>query len=76
MGLLPSVRTTPAPPFSSAAVDIAGPFITRRGHNRKLVIVKLYACIFICQTIKAMHIELCLDLTTEEFMAALTRFYS
>ncbi len=76
MGLLPSVRTTPAPPFSFTGVDFAGPFITRRGHTRKPVMVKSYACIFICLTTKAVHIELCLDLTTEEFMAALRRFCS
>ncbi len=76
MGLLPSVRTTPAPPFSFTGVHFAGPFITRRGHTRKPVMVKSYACIFICLTTKAVHIELCLDLTTEEFMAALRRFCS
>ncbi len=74
MGILPLTRTTPAPPFTSTGVDFAGPFITRRGHTRKPVMVKSYACIFICLTTKATHIELCLDLSTDEFMAALRRF--
>ncbi len=73
-GLLPSSRTTPAPPFSLTGVDYAGPFITRKGHTRKPVLVKAYACLFICLTTKAIHIELCHDLSTEEFMAALRRF--
>ena len=74
MGLLPAVRTTPAPPFTTTGVDFAGPFITRRGHTHKPVMVKAYVCLFICLTTKAIHIELCLDLTSEEFMAALRRF--
>jgi len=74
MGLLPSARTTPAPSFHITGVDFAGPFITRREHTRKPVMVKAYACIFICFFTKAVHIELCLDLSTEEFMAALRRF--
>ena len=75
-GLLPSSRTMPAPPFSITGVDYAGPFITRKGHTRKPVMVKSYACLFICLTTKAIHIELCQDLSTEEFMAALRRFCS
>jgi len=31
--------------------------------------VKAYACVFVCFTTKAIHIELCFDLTTAEFMA-------
>jgi len=68
MGLLPSTRTTPTPPFYITGVDFAGPLITRRGHTRKPVMVKAYACIFVCFTTKALHIELCLDPTTNEFM--------
>jgi len=76
MGLLPTSRTTPAPPFSSTGVDFGGPFLTRKGYTRKPTMVKTYACIFICFATKAVHIELCLDLTTNEFMAALRRFCS
>jgi len=74
MGLLPTTRTTLNPPFHISGVDFAGPFVTRRGHTRKPTMIKAYACIFICFTTKAVHIELCLDLSTEEFMAALRRF--
>ena len=74
MGLLPSVRTTPAPPFSHSGLDFAGPFLTKRGYTRRPVIIKTYACLFTCLSTRATHIELCLDLSTDEFMAALRRF--
>jgi len=74
MGLLPTTRTTPNPPFHITGVDFAGPFVTRRGHTRKPTMVKAYVCLFICFTTKAIHIELCLDLSTEEFLAAFRRF--
>ena len=74
MGLLPAVRTTPAPPFANTGMDFAGPFHIRQGHTRRPVIIKSYACIFVCLTTRAVHIELCADLTTEEFMAVLRRF--
>jgi len=76
MGLLPTNRTTPSPPFSNTELDFAGPFLTKRGYTRKPTIIKAYTCIFMCFSTKAVHIELCLDLTTCEFMAALRRFCS
>ncbi len=74
MGLLPSVRTTPAPPFTYTGLDFAGPFLVRRGHVRKPVLIKTYVCLFVCLSVKAVHLELCADLSTEEFLAALRRF--
>ncbi len=74
MGLLPEVRTTPAPPFDQTGVDFAGPFIIRQGHTRKPVLIKTYACLFVCLTTRAIHIELCTDLTTTEYLAAFRRF--
>ncbi len=74
MGMLPLSRTTPAPPFERTGMDFAGPFYIRQGKVRKPTRVKCYASLFICLTTKAVHIELCADLTTEEFMAAFHRF--
>lgn len=74
MGLLPASRTTPAPPFTETGLDFAGPFHLKRGHVKKPVLIKSYVCAFICSATKAMHLELCADLSTEEFIATLRRF--
>ena len=67
-GLQPSAR------FSHVGIDYAGPLWIKRGNPRKLTLVKVYVCIFICFHTKAIHIELVSDLTTEAFLATLTRF--
>jgi len=74
MGLLPTVRTTPNPPFAKAGIDFAGPFTLRMGYIRKPVLIKTYACVFICLVTCAIHIELCSSLDTEEFLEAFKRF--
>lgn len=74
MGLLPISRTTPFPPFYKTRIDFAGPLYIRKGHTRKPVIIKSYACLFVCLTTRAVHLELCSELSTPEFLAALKRF--
>ncbi len=76
MGLLPSVRTTPAPPFSHAGVDFAGPFVLRVGHTRKPSFIKTYAVVFVCMVTKAVHLDLAASLSTTDFLATLERFVS
>ncbi len=74
MGLLPEARTTPSPLFYHTGIDFAGLFMIRQGHTRKPVLLKFYACLFVCFSTRAIHLELCVDLRTEEFLAALRRF--
>ncbi len=74
MGMLPTSRTTPAPPFSRTGVDFAGPFTLRVGHTRKPSFVKTYAVVFICLTTKAVHLDLASSLSTTDFLAVLHRF--
>ncbi len=74
MGLLPAVRTTPAPPFHNTGVDFAGPLTLRVGYTRKPVHVKCYVAVFVCMCTKAVHLDLCHQLTSEDFMATLRRF--
>ncbi len=74
MGLLPSLRTTPAPPFDRTGVDFAGPFLIHRGNPRNPVRLKVYAVVFVCFITRAVHLELCSDLTSEAFLATLHRF--
>ena len=74
MGLLPTERLRPTPPFTVTGIDYAGPLMCKRGNPRKPTIVKTYACLFVCFSTKAIHIELVSDLTSDAFLAALTRF--
>ncbi len=76
MGQLPLERVTPAPPFTHVGIDFAGPFYVKRGHTRKYTKLKVYVCLFLCFSTKSTHLELVSDLTTDAFIAALTRFVS
>ncbi len=57
--------------FEKVGLDYAGPFLVKYGFVRKPVIVKAYLCVFVSLTVKAIHLELVSDLTSE---AALRRF--
>ncbi|XP_054259401.1 uncharacterized protein LOC128984138 [Macrosteles quadrilineatus] len=76
MGDLPSSRITPARPFLSTGIDYCGPFTIKNLNLRSVKHVKVYLCIFICMVTKAVHLEVVTDLTTDGFLAALTRFVS
>lgn len=74
MGDLPEQRFHTDFPFLNTAVDYAGPvmILNRKGRGSRLI--KSYLCIFVCMAIKAVHIELVTDLSSETFLAALHRF--
>ena len=74
MGQLPTDRVVYSPPFNVTGLDYAGPLLIKRGSARKPLLLKSYACLFICCTTRAVHIELVSDLTSEGFLAALSRF--
>lgn len=46
----------------------------KKGHGCKLI--KSQLCIFVCLAVKAVHLELVTDLSTEAYLAALYRFMS
>ena len=73
MSDLPKDRVTPGdPPFTYTGVDLFGPFEVKRGRS----LLKRYGCIFVCLTIKAVHIEVTSSLETDSFINALLRFIS
>ena len=74
LGQLPPERLTPDSVFSRVGVDYAGPFTVKYGPTRKPKLVKTYGCVFVSLTIKAVHLELVSDLTTDTFIATLRRF--
>ena len=71
MGQLPLERVTPGCVFEKVGVDYAGPFFTKYGMVRKPTVVKSYACIFVSLAVKAVHIEVVSDLTSESFIVTL-----
>jgi len=75
MGDLPGDSVQPGRAFLKCGIDFAGPFLIKSSALRKSLIIKTYACIFVCLAIKAMHIEAVSDLTTKAFLNALNRFF-
>lgn len=75
---LPKFQLQKIKPFIITGVDYAGAI------NRLLNVKKLaelysgqaFICILVCMTIKALHLELASDLSTETFRIALCRFIS
>ncbi|XP_075159825.1 uncharacterized protein LOC142232979 [Haematobia irritans] len=76
MAALPSERSTFSPPFTITGLDFAGPFSIKASTLRNSVYQKSYVCVFVCFSTKAIHLELCSDLSSGSFLAALTRFVS
>ena len=72
MGNLPKDRLVSSRPFQIIGVDFAGPiptFLKIRGK----VPYKSYIAVFICFSTKAVHLECVSDLSSDAFIAALTR---
>ena len=72
LGQLPVERITPDLVFDKVGVDYAGPVLIKYGYIRKPTIVKAY--VFVSLSVKAVHLELVTDLTSEAFIACLKRF--
>ena len=73
MGRLTIERVTPDLVFENVEVDYAGPVYLKYGYVRKPTVVKVYICVFVSLSVKALHLEL-VDLTTDAFISALRRF--
>ena len=76
MGDLPPERITPDCVFANVGVDYAGPFMVKYGYIRKPTLVKAYVCVFVSLSVKATHLEIVANLTSEAFIACLWRFVS
>ncbi|XP_071576010.1 uncharacterized protein [Temnothorax nylanderi] len=76
MGNLSKDRFESTRPFSNSGIDYCGPFWIKEKKQRNRNKVKVYVSIFVCLSTKAVHLELVSGLTTEEFIAALKRFFS
>ena len=60
--------------FDKVGIDYSGPVLIKRGHVRRPTVIKAYVCVFVSLTMKAVHLELVSDLTSEAFTACLRRF--
>ena len=75
-GQLPPERVTPGLVFDNVGLDYAGPLLLKLGSTRKPKLVKSYVCVFVSMSVKAVHLEVVSDLTSEVFIACLRRFIS
>lgn len=76
MADLPKQRVNPGRAFQHVGIDFAGPLAMRESLRRKALVSKVYICLFVCLTTKALHLELVTSLTTDAFLAAFSRFTS
>ena len=67
---LPAERVTASRPFQVTGIDFAGPLYVKGTPLLK----QCYIALFTCATIRAVHLELCSDMTTDTFLLAFQRF--
>jgi hypothetical protein len=63
-------RVKPSGPFAVTGIDFAGPLCIKVGRE----MCKTYISLFTCATTRAVHLELCTDMSTDKFLMALQRF--
>ncbi|XP_065356330.1 uncharacterized protein LOC135950724 [Calliphora vicina] len=74
MAPLPPDRCNLSIPFQTTGIDFAGPFELKSSTLRNAALVKGYVSVFVCFSTKAIHLEVCSDLSTAAFRAAFSRF--
>ena len=52
-------------------MDYAGPVYVKYGYICKPTVIKSYICLFVSLSVKAVHLELVSDLSTDAFIASL-----
>ena len=72
MSDLPVDRVSQTAPFQNVGCDFFGPFQIKIRRS----FVKRYGCVFICLYSRAIHIDVCTDLSSDSFILALRRFIS
>ncbi|XP_063972042.1 uncharacterized protein LOC135159909 [Diachasmimorpha longicaudata] len=74
MGSLPATRVTESRPFNNVGIDYCGPFFIKEKKFRNRARIKVWVAVFVCLAVKAVHLEIVSDLTTEAFLSAFRRF--
>lgn len=75
MATLPLERWNFALLFTITGVDFAMPFHIKALMLKSPTPLKNEVTVFVCFTTKPVHLELCINLTTETFRAAFTHFF-
>ena len=73
MAPLPSHRVTPAPPFLTTSLDLAGPFLVR-DQVKKRVQMKVWVTLFTCTATRALDLEVTPGYDEDSFVQALRKF--
>lgn len=74
---LPKERITAAGPFETVGIDYAGPFRVRVNSQKVSTQAddkKIWICLFTCASVRAVHLEIVENMSTEEFLLAFRRF--
>lgn len=74
MADLPPCRVQQSRVFSRVGIDFGGPFTLKDHKRRGAKTSKGYLCLFVCMATKAVHLETVSELSSEAFIAALSRF--
>lgn len=74
MANLPPTRVTSYRPFLHTGVDLCGPVMIRTAKSRGTKVFKGYIVLFICLSVKAVHLEPVTDQSSEAFLMAFQRF--
>lgn len=75
MGMLPEARLKPSPPFNQVMVDLFGPYKVR-GEVQKRTTSKVYGVLITDLVMRAVHIEVAANYSTDSFLLAFSRFTS
>ncbi|GFS72855.1 integrase catalytic domain-containing protein [Trichonephila clavipes] len=76
MADLPSDRVNVSRVCTKVGIDYAGPFFIKLYPGKFKKSYKCYVCIFICFAVKAIHLEIVTNCSTDAFLGALKRFIS
>jgi hypothetical protein len=73
---LPASRVNNAPPFSTTVIDVTGPFYvsSRESDSSETKNQKVYICLLICATTRALHLELVSNMSIPTFLQPFRRF--
>ena len=71
---LPAARVTDASPFAYTGIDFAGPLYTASNSDKNAESSKVYVCLYMCASSRAVHLELVPSLSVPTFLQSFRRF--